>query len=158
MDQLLFDIHLWNQDNLTSNDTVKSYTLSQWPMELFHTARNCHNRTPLHGDMTQVHEMGWLRINKNISKEENLVIDAIIFNHKMEVLKLCLVEQWDSVDEFHIFEAMVSHQENLKPLHFEEHQCNYAKYASKLFHHVVPFDDPSICNLHKTYDCEMYNQ
>lgn len=57
MDQLLLEIHMWKR----GDEKRHSRILHSIPMELFHTAKNHWDGTRLHGDMTRVYEMGWIR-------------------------------------------------------------------------------------------------
>ena len=72
MDQLLMEIHMWKNatveerhsqsNSLSPKDEERhSQILHSIPMELFHTAQNRWDEAQLHGDMTRVHEMGWIK-------------------------------------------------------------------------------------------------
>ena len=57
IDQLLVEIHMFD----SSQQVRYSDILTAIPMKLFHTARNRFDNMPVHGLMTKVYELGWLR-------------------------------------------------------------------------------------------------
>ena len=54
--QLLLEIHMWQRKDEARHTKI----LHAVPMKMFHTARNRWDGTRLHGDMTRVHEIGWI--------------------------------------------------------------------------------------------------
>ena len=73
MDQLLLEIHMWKR----GDDKRHSQILHSIPMELFHTATNHWDGQRLHGDMTRVHEMGWIRCIASRPIVRRKVVDTV---------------------------------------------------------------------------------
>ena len=65
------------------------------------------------------------------------LIDCFIFYNELKMLKFRLEYLYDTVDHFVIVEATRTHAGNPKPLYFEQHKHEFAKYLDKIVHIVV---------------------
>ena len=60
------------------------------------------------------------------------------FNDEIPLLKIHLAEMAEWVDLFVIAESEVTFTGQPKPLHFERHKAEFAQYADKILHVIVP--------------------
>src|SRR4030042_3846553 len=65
------------------------------------------------------------------------VYDCFTFFNELELLKLCLKE-WDQhVDNFVLVEATKTHQNDPKPLYFQENKGRFKNFQEKIIHLIV---------------------
>ena len=66
------------------------------------------------------------------------IFNLMPFNDEIPLLKIHLAEMADWVDVFVIAESEVTFTGGPKPLHFEQHKAEFAEYADKIIHVIVP--------------------
>ena len=71
------------------------------------------------------------------------IFNLMPFNDEIPLLKMHLAEMADWVDLFVIAESEVTFTGQPKPLHFERHKAEFAAYADKIRHVVVPEHPPA---------------
>ena len=72
MDQLLLEVHMWDK----KKQEYYSDALSHIPMALFHKAKNNWNNNRIFKDMTQVYELGFMNLDKNIDKKRQKMLST----------------------------------------------------------------------------------
>lgn len=60
------------------------------------------------------------------------IIDTFPFNDELDILEMRLTELYDTVDQFVLVEADVTHQDAPKPLHYRENAERFAPFADKI--------------------------
>ena len=66
------------------------------------------------------------------------IFNLMPFNDEIPLLKIHLAEMAEWVDLFVVAESEVTFTGQAKPLHFERHKAEFAQYADKILHVIVP--------------------
>lgn len=61
-----------------------------------------------------------------------MIVDAFPFHDELDILEMRLTELYDWVDAFVLVEADVTHQDQPKPFHYQEHKDRFAAFADKI--------------------------
>jgi beta-1,4-mannosyl-glycoprotein beta-1,4-N-acetylglucosaminyltransferase len=69
--------------------------------------------------------------------KDKKVYDCFTFFNELEILKIRLEEYFDLVDYFVLVESRYTHQNNPKPLFFNENKDKFSKYLTKIIHIIV---------------------
>lgn len=71
-----------------------------------------------------------------------MIFDCFPFFNELDLLEIRFHELFDVVDYFVLSEATVTHQNNPKPLYYQENKNRFSAFSSKIIHNVITDASP----------------
>jgi len=82
-------------------------------------------------------ESFYYRLTDRWTSRPRQVYDGFTFFNELEILKLRLQELYDQVDKFVLVESTLTHQNQPKPLYFQENKDQFREFNDKIIHIIV---------------------